>query len=77
MPVSTQPKWWPRVERDGKVRRVKLFALLRRDGTLMPPAMDDDGTASFLCWPTEEEAKEGRKYQHETYGVRTTVVRVS
>jgi len=45
-----------------------MFMIVRKkDGHRLGPAMDDDGTDSFLVWPTLEQAKVGFEFQMESY----------
>ena len=45
-----------------------MFAIVRKgDNHRLPPALDDDGTDSFLVWPTREQAEQGLRFQWETY----------
>lgn len=43
---------------------IKEVWAIEHDGRLVPPGMDDDGTSSFLAFPTREEAEQGINYQY-------------
>ncbi len=44
----------------------EVWALKRLNGGgYLPPALDDDGTESFLAWPTREQAERGVAFQTE------------
>jgi hypothetical protein len=47
----------------------EFFALAYASSNFVRPALDDDGTDCFLCWPTLNQAIEGKKFQKEHYGM--------
>jgi hypothetical protein len=40
------------------------------------PALDDDGTNSFLAFPSKEQAKQGAKFQKDNYDCNCHPVRL-
>jgi hypothetical protein len=48
-------------------RSLEMFAIVRKDGHRLGPALDDDGTRSFLVWPTLDEAIRGFEFQMNNY----------
>lgn len=44
----------------------EVWVLVNRIGTLVPP-LDDDGTDSFLAFPTKEQAMIGLRHQMDMY----------
>lgn len=43
---------------------MSVFCIERiADGHRLPPALDDDGTESFLAWPTRKQAEIGLRFQ--------------
>ena len=42
----------------------EIWAIDTGLGFLLPP-LDDDGTDTFMAWPTKEEAEQGLRHQAE------------
>lgn len=41
----------------------------KETGRLVGPALDDDGTNSFLCWPNREQAEKGLDFSDRMYEI--------
>lgn len=51
----------------------EVWVLRNENGTLVPPR-DDDGTDTFMAWPTEAEAIIGQTHQVEMYDLGATEI---
>lgn len=60
-PAPKGPEFQPAVT----INLREIWVLQHINGHLLGPAMDDDGTDSFLAWPSHTEALKGLMFQIE------------